>query len=851
MNANNRIIRAAFLVFGFWWLVFTLVEFGGQPLEVLENWQYVGNTVSRWVLGVVAGLIMGVWYIWFGRVTAMSRLFKGKLGNRLNGARSTLGDVPMPARAPKRVDSLAKRLPIGSALVNAWVAANEKKYPQHVKFFWAIWDTYSAHQHFPASHRKGGHGNRRLWEHCLAVADTALADAGTYVFDGVYVKARGKPKFKIIDLKNKEFRFDPQDPLIPILALAHDIGKLEAYVLEPDGSVKTKEEGSALTPQDDNRISHDSLGARILARFPEYWALPGRDRTAINLVIGHYHHPSQFPVDRNGLSLDDRMTALMEYLILVDKKTGMAESNITDSLNELEITEEESSSIYHCFVDIITEFGRVNGTGDKARDSTLKIAQKHDGLIVVKEKDLRMLILAKMGWSLDEGDGRYRVTLNLMSTLQEKGVLYTTHNHADMSRFLPMYSASFRDSQTGAHMTTWEPVIIIRPVSTTPELAGLTGLPNLGSKLDVERPLFTHNLGIQEVDGLRALIALGFGTEIAAKANIAGKQAKAQASAPQVTAQNPQPLNAPNAQSPADTGSGPSTGVVTPAEVEQPATSGVALDQPTTPIEQTVDAEPQQLVSIKPALRLVQTTPPNTLEISEPPLEAVEVPAEEEELHPDELQLEMAGLLEQVSADDNDDDEFMAFVGTSSEDDDGFGDAFADFGEEVATPQPVPMNKPETASVPENQFEQQTKPEESPAAISSETASAAPIAVAIPDPDAQSSRRKLSPATEAAALKALGDATPDFTAFVQPRKKKKSVLNNMTRIREAIAHQVIPVCGSRDGFEYLLEADIVAFDADLDLKALIKAEKLPTVTPKPGCTMVGFPVVTERLSRDW
>ncbi|MNR55988.1 hypothetical protein D3C85_1764710 [compost metagenome] len=65
----------------------------------------------------------------------------------------------------------------------------------------------------------------------------------------------------------------------------------------------------------------------------------------------------------------------------------------------------------------------------------------------------------------------------------------------------------------------------------------------------------------------------------------------------------------------------------------------------------------------------------------------------------------------------------------------------------------------------------------------------------------------------------------------------------MTRIREAITNQIIPVCGSRDGFEYLLEADIVAFDADLDLKALIKAEKLPTVTPKPGYTMIGFPVV--------
>ncbi|MQT97749.1 HD domain-containing protein [Pseudomonas helleri] len=845
MNANNRIIRAAALVFGFWWLVCTLVEFGGQPLEVLENWQYLGGTVSRWILGVVAGLIIGVWYIWFGRVTAMNRLFKGKLGNRLNGVRSTLGDVPMPARAPKRVESSAKRLPIGSELVNAWVAANGKNYPQHVQFFWAIWDTYSAHQQFPASHRKGGHGNRRLWEHCLAVADTALADAGTYVFDGVYVKARGKPKFKIIDLKNKEYRFDPQDPLIPILALAHDIGKLEAYVLAPDGSVITKEEGSALTPQDDNRISHDSLGARILARFPEYWALPARDRTAINLVIGHYHHPSQFPVDRNGLSLDDRMTALMEFLILVDKKTGMAESNITDSMNEQEITEEESSSIYHCFVDIITEYGRVNGTGDKARDSTLKIAQKHDGLVVVKEKDLRMLILAKMGWSLDEGDGRYRVTLNLMSTLQEKGVLYTTHNHADMSRFLPMYSASFRDPQTGAHMTTWEPVIIIRPVSTTPELASLTGLPNLGSKLDIERPLFTHNLGIQEVDGLRALIALGFGSEVAAKANIAGKQSKSQAAAPQAAAQNPPPQIVPTTQPPADKGTGPSTNEVTSTDEGHPAASSDGQVQLITSGGLTEEANPQQLDSLKPALRLVQTTPPTMQEISQPPAASVEVPADEEELQPDELQLEIAGLLEQVT-DDNDDDEFMAFVGESSGDDDGFGDAFADFGEEVASPQPVPMIELPTTPLPETQIEQHIEPDELPHEITPVPAPPAPVAVAIPDPDAQSTRRKLSPAAEAAALKALGDAIPDFTASIQPRKKKKSVINHMARVREAITNQLIPVCGSRDGFDYLLEADIVAFDADLDLKALIKAEKLPTVTPKPGCTMIGFPVVEGR-----
>jgi len=40
--------------------------------------------------------------------------------------------------------------------------------------------------------------------------------------------------------------------------------------------------------------------------------------------------------------------------------------------------------------------------------------------------------------------------------------------------------------------------------------------------------------------------------------------------------------------------------------------------------------------------------------------------------------------------------------------------------------------------------------------------------------------------------------------------------NSVVCIVDAVARQVIPVCGCKDGFEYLLEADIVAFDADLD-----------------------------------
>ncbi|MNO05725.1 hypothetical protein D3C81_2272270 [compost metagenome] len=64
----------------------------------------------------------------------------------------------------------------------------------------------------------------------------------------------------------------------------------------------------------------------------------------------------------------------------------------------------------------------------------------------------------------------------------------------------------------------------------------------------------------------------------------------------------------------------------------------------------------------------------------------------------------------------------------------------------------------------------------------------------------------------------------------------------MERIRAAVKGNEIPVCGTRDGFDYLLEADLLSFDPDLKLKALIKTEKLPTVEAKPGVIMVGIPV---------
>ncbi|WP_258197972.1 hypothetical protein [Pseudomonas capeferrum] len=121
-----------------------------------------------------------------------------------------------------------------------------------------------------------------------------------------------------------------------------------------------------------------------------------------------------------------------------------------------------------------------------------------------------------------------------------------------------------------------------------------------------------------------------------------------------------------------------------------------------------------------------------------------------------------------------------------------------------------------------------------------------PVAVAIPDPDATPTKRT-SPAAEAAALRALEEAGANFTAFVAPRKKKPGPAEQLESIRAAIKAAEIPICGTRDGFDYVLESDLMAYDPKLKLSTLVRAEKLPTVEAKPGVVMVGIPVAPMQL----
>jgi hypothetical protein len=346
----------------------------------------------------------------------------------------------------------------------------------------------------------------------LAVAETALELAPSWSYDGVYIKRLGKSPKLIIAKRDANYVFDPLDPIIPVLALAHDLGKIEAYKLQPDGTVLTSETG---TQQDDAGVMHDRLGSRILARISEFWELPPNDTRTLSRVISHYHHPSDFPVDKDGLSIDDRMTALMEFLILADKTTGLRESGISAAAaNEDTISQTEAEEIYDAFVSCVTEKGRINGTGDSETDRAFKIGQKHANLIYLREAQLLAAMCRKLGVSIEAGKGRFILLNRILSILAEKGLLFTLHNGVDFKAYQPLFFVRFYHSEESNVIASWRETIIINPTVKNSELVALVSLPALATVAKVERPYFVHLAEIAEPSKLMDMVEQAFGQAV-------------------------------------------------------------------------------------------------------------------------------------------------------------------------------------------------------------------------------------------------------------------------------------------------------------------------------------------------
>ncbi|WP_414039355.1 hypothetical protein ACJU26_09005 [Acidithiobacillus sp. M4-SHS-6] len=131
-----------------------------------------------------------------------------------------------------------------------------------------------------------------------------------------------------------------RDPLLPLLAAAHDMGKIRAWkkVDLPDGGFTWKRVGW-----------HDDWSARLFSGLPSYWKLPDEDKLLALLALRYGHKFSQAPL--LPIQQTQRLVRLHELLEGADREATAEEKKAVIAAN----AENMPEYLTRAFLDAITE----------------------------------------------------------------------------------------------------------------------------------------------------------------------------------------------------------------------------------------------------------------------------------------------------------------------------------------------------------------------------------------------------------------------------------------------------------------------------------------------------------------
>ncbi len=285
-----------------WWLALTTLTF--TSFELIGHATDVDNIVSRLLLAL-AGFAAATAIVAASTLARRELVRRQLLQGERRGLTTAIGPVPEGLGVPARSAGSRVDIQPGHPL-QQWAVSVKSARPELYRLYEAAIDTFAANPDCPAAPVSTGHGGRTLFEHSLVVVEQVAALAPGFTYDG----GRNKQGHLVAPILDPNFRFDPQDPLIVLIALVHDIGKSECYQRDPE--TRRIEEVQA---------DHDRVGRMMLARMPEIWDLEREDRQTLLYAVGYYHHPQELP-----RFVDDRARALMELLIVADKAAGTFET---------------------------------------------------------------------------------------------------------------------------------------------------------------------------------------------------------------------------------------------------------------------------------------------------------------------------------------------------------------------------------------------------------------------------------------------------------------------------------------------------------------------------------------------
>jgi len=250
--------------------------------------------------------------------------------------------------------------------VENYIEAHAQTHPGHVALFMALLKVYLHPDQitYPAGFN-GMHGGRSLITHSLLVSGLCARKATDFSYELPY-------GLQAIDAN---YKLNPSDPLIPIIGLAHDIGKFSCLVFD--------EEGQAC----DIAPNHDTEGARQLAMLDAYWdeRICAEDRRILQMILAFYHHPSELPVDvlpgrkKQARVTSDRLHALLELLIHCDIFAGQLENGktykeaqATASSPMAKVDSGNAEALLNSFFSHVAIKASINSRGNKIRSTAFK-----------------------------------------------------------------------------------------------------------------------------------------------------------------------------------------------------------------------------------------------------------------------------------------------------------------------------------------------------------------------------------------------------------------------------------------------------------------------------------------------
>lgn len=230
-------------------------------------------------------------------------------------------------------------------LLKSWggYLSYKRDFPEHAKVFDAIFEVLAHYDYLPATHHPEGHGGASLIAHSVNVVRTMDRLGGAFKYYGLYHGNKlVYPLQEESSLQSGFYSFSRNDPILPIIALAHDIGKTVAYQPIETTELSRREafarkinSGYERKTVAVKRVkgSHDLLGKKVILLIPEIYLLTWKDRLDILTAVGyHHHHKKGVMVDNCYLQplpftneISDRQHALAALLDYVDIQTGFLE----------------------------------------------------------------------------------------------------------------------------------------------------------------------------------------------------------------------------------------------------------------------------------------------------------------------------------------------------------------------------------------------------------------------------------------------------------------------------------------------------------------------------------------------